>query len=218
VDGPVLERLKDASHAALDVLGADDRAALVTFSNALTLGADWDRPGGPIRRALDGVHASGGTALYDAAFGALAYSDPSPGRRNLVVLFSDGQDTSSWLPAHAVLDAAARSDVVVYAVTLGTPREEVRLQYRSGIQLRAMTPPRRGLLLAELAGLTGGGVTTARSPSKLRETFTTILNQFRSRYIITYTPEGVAATGWHAIEVRLTKESGTVAARRGYVK
>jgi hypothetical protein len=73
-------------------------------------------------------------------------------------------------------------------------------------------------LLGALATTTGGSVTTVSSPSHLRETFTSIAREFRSRYILTYTPEGADARGWHPIEVRLTKARGTVTARRGYMK
>ena len=38
--------------------------------------------------------------------------------RALLIVFSDGVDTSSWLSADAVLDAAKRSDVVVYGVSV----------------------------------------------------------------------------------------------------
>jgi len=50
----------------------------------------------------------------------------------------------------------------------------------------------------------------------LRRTFSKIVNDFRSRYVLTYTPRNVSATGWHRIEVRLTNRKGDVTARRGY--
>ncbi len=39
--------------------------------------------------------------------------------RSLVVVFSDGIDTSSWLRASEVLDRARRLDAVLYAVSSG---------------------------------------------------------------------------------------------------
>ena len=42
------------------------------------------------------------------------------------------------------------------------------------------------------------------------------LEEFRSRYLLTYSPHNVDAGGWHRIEVRLTRRSGKVKARRGY--
>ena len=38
--------------------------------------------------------------------------------RALMIVFSDGVDTASWLTPPAVLDAAKRCDVVVYAVSV----------------------------------------------------------------------------------------------------
>ena len=53
---------------------------------------------------------------------------------------------------------------------------------------------------------------------RLRETFVRIVTEFRSRYLLTYTPQGVDAGGWHPIEVRLKSKKGKVTARRGYMR
>ena len=37
--------------------------------------------------------------------------------RSLLMVFSDGLDTASWLTADRVLDMGRRSDVVVYPIT-----------------------------------------------------------------------------------------------------
>ena len=42
--------------------------------------------------------------------------------RSLLIVFSDGVDTSSWLTADAVLETARRGDVVVYGVEVGERR------------------------------------------------------------------------------------------------
>jgi hypothetical protein len=39
-----------------------------------------------------------------------------------------------------------------------------------------------------------------------------------SRYLITYTPRGVDARGWHPLEVKLKGRRGNVTARRGYLR
>jgi hypothetical protein len=50
----------------------------------------------------------------------------------------------------------------------------------------------------------------------LGATFEGIVDEFNSRYVLTYTPQGVARGGWHTLEVRLAHRRGTVTARRGY--
>ena len=42
------------------------------------------------------------------------------------------------------------------------------------------------------------------------------LRDMKARYVMTYAPEGVERTGWHAIDLRLTRRKGVLTARRGY--
>ena len=172
-----------------------------------------------MRTAIQEVEAGGSTSLFDAVFTAFTLRDTAPGRRNLIVLFSDGADTSSWLPEHAVFDKARRTDTVVYSATLGSRAPNGALQFRSGIQLR--DAPQLRLVeskpfLEELAETTGGSAFVARGADGLRATFTGIVTEFRSRYLLTYTPEGVGGAGWHPIEVKLKTKKGRITARRGY--
>ena len=218
VQGEPLNRLKEAARAAIATLVPGDRAALLTFASSVTRHADWRSSGSALRTALDGVVSGGSTSLFDAAFTALTYRDPLPGNRALIVLFSDGGDTSSWLPLHAALDKARRTDAVVYVVTPRPPGGEFRDSYRSGVQLRRL-PPRPFVttpFVEELAEVTGGRLILARDGSSLRDSFIRIVTDFRSRYVLTYTPEGVPAGGWHPLSVKLTKAKGKVTARRGY--
>jgi hypothetical protein len=84
-------------------------------------------------------------------------------------------------------------------------------------------PPVAPQALAEpflnaLAGETGGSYLTVERSDRLRETFVQIVNEFRLRYLLSYTPTGVDAGGWHPIEVKLKGRRGRVTARRGYLK
>jgi VWFA-related protein len=218
VEGLTLTHLKEAASAAVNALARDDRAAVLTFADAVTLRAPWGTPSAATYDAIAGATAGGSTSLYDATYAALTLRDDQPGRRPLVVLFSDGGDTSSWLPARAVLERARRTDAVVYLVALRTPRFDTRLEYRSGIELWSGNGgfPTSAPPVVELASLTGGQIVIADRPERLRDAFAAAVTQFRTRYLITYRPQGVDATGWHPIDVRLKGKRGTVTARRGY--
>ncbi len=222
VAGAPLLHLKAAAGAVLDLLERQDHAALLTFSHRLALRAPWADP----QRLLAGIalsEAGGGTSLHDAAYAALTLKDERAGR-SLVLIFSDGDDTSSWLPGAAVIDVARRSDAVVYAVGL-TARRAVApgylVDFSSGLQ--PAIPPLRPSALAErflgaLAGETGGRYMDADDSRELRDTFVKIVSEFRSRYLLMYTPRGVDAGGWHPIEVKLKGRRGKVIARRGYLR
>jgi hypothetical protein len=93
-----------------------------------------------------------------------------------------------------------------------------RLMYRSGIELfRGVRPPMTAqAFLEELADTTGGRMYLADDTPALRTEFEKIVREFRTRYVLTYMPHGVAADGWHRIEVKLKNRRGDVTARRGY--
>ena len=215
---PGLPRLQEAALGAVDALRPNDRAAVLTFSDAIGTPTAWSPSREPVLAAIANLYADGTTSLVDAAFTAMVRRDPEPGRRNLVILFTDGTDTSSWLPDDAALDLAERSDVVVYCV--GIDREPTKLEhplgFRSGIRLSWKQPVMRsGDFLPELAQRTGGEYLST-SIGALQKTFRRIVDVFRTRYVLTYTPRGVANDGWHPIDVRLKGKRYKITARHGY--
>jgi len=196
VAGERLDQLRDASRGVLDGLTADDQAALVTFSHAVTLGSRLSKDVGAARLALAEAHGSGDTSLVDGVYAAMMVGESDVGRA-LLIVFSDGLDTSSWLPADTVLESAKRSDVVAYSAAIasvgGAP------------------------FLRELAALTGGTLYNLESSKDLRSTFLGILEEFRHRYLVSYTPRGVAREGWHRLDVRVKNRRATIKARPGYL-
>lgn len=239
VAGVPLGNLKKATSAVLELLNPADRVALMTFSGAVQMRTPWTADRAALAKGIAAADAGGSTTLYDATYAALTLRDADAGRR-LVLVFSDGADTSSWLPGQSVIDIARRTDAVVYGVTLATApvtvhRQETalsgtvaqtehlvsgyRLDFHSGIQDRIRDAPTATLLapfLDAVADETGGTVFNAERSDQLRDTFVQIVNEFRTRYLITYTPAGVAAGGWHPLEVKLKGANGKVTARRGY--
>lgn len=224
VAGEPLGHLRRAARSVLDLLGPNDRASVVNFGEQVRLTAPWTNDTRELSGALESSRAQGATALYDAAFAALMLRDRQPGRF-LVIVFSDGADTSSWLSARDVVDLARRSDAVIY--TVGVRHEErqpvagYRVDVSSGVQWGvpdASDAQLREPFLAALSAETGGAFVTVESTLRLRATFTSILREFRTRYLLTYSPRGVSPTGWHPIDVTLTAPKGQVTARRGYVR
>jgi VWFA-related protein len=149
-----------------------------------------------VRGALDEAWGVGATSLADGVYAAMMVGEADAGRA-LVIVFSDGVDTSSWLSDDRVLDSAKRADAVAYAVGVGA----------SG----------NSSFLRDLASLTGGTAYKIDSTRDLRATFLRILDEFRHRYLVSYTPHGVARDGWHRLDVRLKNRRATVKARPGYL-
>jgi VWFA-related protein len=195
VTGERLDHLRRAGDALLQRLAGDDRAALLTFSHVVRLRHELTSDISRIRQALAEVNPSGLTSLVDGTSGAIALAGSEVGR-SLLIVFSDGVDTASFLSPSAVLQSARRSDVVVY-----------------GVAMRSRIEP---TFLRELGKLTGGAVLEIESTRDLSQTFLRILDEFRQRYILSFSPRGVSQTGWHRLGVRVKGRRATVNARAGY--
>jgi len=219
--GQPLQDLKEAAFGLIALLTPNDRAAVLTFSGSVSLLAPWTSDPKQLHKAIFSAQSSGATALHDAAYAALTLRDDQAGKP-LVLIFSDGDDTGGWLSGSLVIDAARRNDAVVYAVGLRPVRTNIngfRVDFRSGLQLPVSNLTEAALaepFLAALAKETGGRYIDALRSDRLSSTFAEIFTEFRNRYVITYTPTGVSTTGWHKIDVKLTKAGGSVIARRGY--
>jgi Ca-activated chloride channel homolog len=207
--------------AVVDALGERDRAALLTFSERLQLHTRLTGDRQRLRELLARVKPGGATSVIDAAFAGLALREADDGR-TLMLLFSDGRDTASWFSARTVLDAARRTDVVVYPVTIETRVAGPSVDRSAAPPSRAQSDElgwiRAGeRLLDAFADETGGRVVHADEERGLRRTFVDVLSEFRQRYVLSYTPSGVSDESWHTIDVRLKGRTGQVKARRGYL-
>jgi uncharacterized protein YegL len=192
VAGDRLSHLIQAGEGLAAALRGDDRAALITFSNSVDARVPMTDDVAAIRASLASIKGAGATALLDAVQLALELQ-PHDRTRPLVLVFTDGQDTASWLTPDAVLESARRVGVVVHAV-------------------RVASDP----FLDRLVDASGGRTWSATSDRQLRELFTRALDEMRARYLLTYTPAGVRAPGWHELKVRLKTGRADVAARPGY--
>jgi VWFA-related protein len=196
VEGERLQNLRDAGRAVLDGLKKDDQAALVTFNHEVVVGPSLTTDTRIVRNALDSAIPTGNTSLIDASFAGMMLAESDVGR-GLVIVFSDGRDTSSWLRPQSVLDVAKRCDAVVYGVA-------------SGLAQRAE-------FLGDLADQTGGRLFKVESTRGLSAVFLEVLDEFRQRYLLSYSPGGVAQQGWHQLTVRVKGRNATVRARPGYM-
>ena len=217
VEGERLRQLRSAALSIIRKLRPDDRVSLNAFSHRLTRLMPLTADRGRLVDAVGQLTAGGGTSLRDAAFAAIAQREPGPGR-TLVVLFSDGVDTTSFLSEADVLGAARRSDAIIYPVGVRTdlpqgPRWDARIAAINAQQLDRDTS-----FLRELASATGGRLVIAEGDRDIGAAFARVIEEFNSRYVLAYTPTGVDAPGWHRIELKLKRRKGTITARRGYVE
>ena len=196
VSGNRLEQLREASSGLLGGLTKDDQAGLVTFTQRVVLGSKLTNDLAKIREAMTPLNDVGDTSIIDATYAAMMLGESDVGR-GLVIVFSDGLDTASWLTAEMVLNTAKRSDVVVYAVSV-----QARLKPE---------------FLRDLTSATGGRLYEIEKTANLSTVFLGVLEEFRHRYLISYAPNGVDRGGWHKLDVGIKGRRAAIKARPGYL-
>ena len=176
VRGERLRALKAGALTVIDRLRPRDRAALVSFSHRLDLRAALTADTATLRRSVATLDADGSTALRDAAFAALALRT-AEATRTLVLLFSDGLDTSSILSEDRVIAIARRSDAIVYTIGIREPPvRRIGMGFRPGMTRRPMTaswsacpgrPPAACCTPSRIATSSGrsGGCSTSSTPA-----------------------------------------------------
>ena len=191
LDARERSRLALASAQVIDELKPGESAALVTFSERIAIQSAFTSDAAALRALVAAPTSPGDTALYDAAHVAMLLGTSAPGRP-FVILFSDGDDTASFLTEDAVVETAQRTGAVVSVVMVGG----------------------EGRLLEQLATTTGGALVKEKSLDRVAERFAELLESFRNRYLLSFAPSGVEKAGWHQLTVRV--KGGDVRARTGY--
>ena len=194
--GQTIGDLVDAGGAFIGALKPDERVSLTTFSESVAPLVPLTTDHARVKRALESVSAGGQTAILDGVFTAMMTAQSVDGRP-LVVLFTDGLDTISWMRDRDLINAAKRASAVIYTVATG--------------------PARQWPFLKDLATATGGRAIALGSPKSVQAEFLRILTEFRSRYVLSFSPRGVSDSGYHALTVRSKKRNVVVTARAGYI-
>jgi len=206
--GAKLTRAKQAATAFLGHLGGTDLVEVMAF-NQLTdrrLALSPDRAAAS--RAIAELRAGGQTGLWEALIVALrdlqhAERRDAGERRHVILVLSDGEDTSSRVVFDDALEEIRRSGALVYAISL-----------RTNVNDRALPP---STALARLAHDTGGRAVVVHDLETLAPVYEEIAVELRHLYRIGYVPRATTVNGeWRRIAIQLTDRSLHVRTRAGY--
>lgn len=181
-----------------------DHVSIFSFSHDVTQISDFTSDLLRLERAIRSIHAEGGTSLYDAILLASDRLKRVEGRR-MIILVTDGGDTTSVVDYHQALRAALEADVVIYSVIIvPIPGESGR---NTGGEHALIT----------LADGTGGRAFQPRAASDLDPVFRDIETELRTQYVLGFYPRPVkGAKSYRRLEVRALNPFFTVQARKGY--
>lgn len=165
-----------------------DRVQLIRFDDTIdVLMKDLsNQPAGLLAALTDKVYANGGTAIYDAIGKGLEVLAPVAGNR-VIVLMTDGEDTSSTLDPSQLATALDAAHTRIYTIGLGNG-------LRSHVARAGATAER---VLANIAETTGGRYVYVADSSQLHRLYAEIAAELH-------------APATYAISARTSSARGTL--------
>ena len=155
-----------------------------------------------------GTQVAGSTAIWDSIW--VTSEDvlgPAPERtRRAIILLSDGVNTSGRKKLDDAVQAAQKSEAVIYSIGIGD-------NFYAGVDEGA---------LKRISERTGGRAFFPRNERQLREAFKQIEDEMRSQYLLAYEPTNPALDGsYRKIEIQvanpeLSKQKVKLTHREGY--
>ncbi|HYZ86758.1 MAG TPA: VWA domain-containing protein [Bryobacteraceae bacterium] len=183
-----------------------DRASLYTFNWEIRQQTGFTRDGKLIERRLRATKAEAGTSLYDGISLAAQDLDKLEGRK-VMILITDGGDTTSSTRFHEALEAAQRADAVVYAVLVVPIANDPGRNVGGENALELLTTG------------TGGRVFRPEIREHFANAFDEILRDLRTQYLIGYYPKNLpyqSDSRYRRISLRTKRPELRVSTRSGY--
>lgn len=200
-----LDLLKAAAEQFILRMLPADKAQVGAFSDKIQFSGTFTSDRDDLIGALKDLQFGNPTRLYDAVDESIKLLEPVGGRK-VVLVFTDGEDTSSRRSMRDALESAREHEVMVYCIGLES-------EFFNGARMQR-TRPDRGL--RRLAEETGGGYFELKKTDELAPTFTRVAAELHSFYTLGFTPM-VLDGKEHRLEVRLKQPTMTARARKSYV-
>ncbi len=209
------EKLRTAQEAAVGFaqrLRPQDVAEVIDFDSKVEIAQTFTSDSKALETAIRNTTSGGSTSLYNALYISLKdlrrvqARTADEIRRQAVIVLSDGEDTSSLLGYDEVLDLAKRSETVIYAVGLRSPRQEMGKGFREA-----------EFVLRTLSQETGGRAFFPDQVAQLLGIYDQISEELASQYALGYTSNNQRRDGrWRRIVVRVDRQGATARTKQGY--
>ncbi len=158
-----------------------------------------------LANSLKTLHGEAGTSLYDAIYLAARDLEDRDGRKVMIIV-TDGGDTTSSKDLKHALEAAQLADAVIYPVVVMPITNDAGRNIGGENALKFM------------ADGTGGRTFLPSVGAELDRAFADIIDELRTQYLLGFYPKNVPLTKdrFHKLEVRVNRPELRVSARNGY--
>jgi Ca-activated chloride channel family protein len=204
----MLQQLKLSQEAAVRFLENIPRARdllMIFFDQDIRISRyDSENQQGLFARIHE-AKGSGNTALYDAIAVYLSRVQDTAGRKVLVLL-TDGEDSTSTIGLGELIDMVRSSPVTIYPVA-----------FTAGFHAGSARGARARAFLLGLAQQSGGQMFSPTASRELADVYQRILNELSSQYVLGYTSSDTRRDGkYRKLRVELKRKDLKVRHRSGY--
>ncbi len=182
-----------------------DSAFILAFDEQWDLAQDFTGDLDKLRKAVKGIQAGGGTALWDSVYFAcrdkLMKEPARDAVRRAIILVSDGEDNASRVYRDEAIDMAQRAGVIIYAISTSL----VDTHNKGSDDLK------------KLAEATGGRAFFPTRLDDVTTAFADIEAELRSQYSVSYRAQNLVANGqFRPIQIIAENKKFKVRAKKGY--
>ena len=206
-----LSVLQQAATNFVHKLKSNDIAQVIDFDSRVEIRQTFTGNHDELANAIQQTSAGGSTSLHNAIYIALkelrkvrAVSEEDV-RRQALVVFSDGEDTSSLISFDEVLDLAKRSETAIYTIAL------------RGVDTQTKGFREAEFVMRTLAQETGGRAFFPARIEELTGVYAQIADELASQYTIGYTSKNGRRDGaFRRIVVQAGRQGLTPRTKKGY--
>jgi Ca-activated chloride channel family protein len=206
-----LETLQLAAINFVKRLKSNDLAQVIDFDSRVSIRQPFTSNQGELEGAIRQAVSGGSTSLHNAIYislkelGKIKAQNEEDVRRQALIVFSDGEDTSSLVSFEEVLDLAKRSETSIYTIALRGTEANTR-GFREA-----------EFIMRQLAQETGGRSFFPAKIEDLNGVYAQIADELASQYTIGYTSKNPRNDGaFRRIVVQVARPGVTPRTKRGY--
>ncbi len=197
--------LKAAAEQFIIRLLPEDKAAVGAFNDKIEVSTQFTNSRDTLITEVKDLDFGNGTRLFDAINESLDMLQGVDGRK-VILVFTDGDDTSSRVGRGKILDRARAEEVMVYAIGL-------EAEFFDGVRVVRSKPDSS---LRRIADETGGGYFELKKTADLGPTFSRVAQELHSQYVLGFEPQQLDGKV-HRLSVKMKQPGMTARARRSYV-
>lgn len=170
-----MDYIKDAAKMFLeDLMRKSDKAIVIFFNHEVIEDTDFSNDINELINSISLAFPFGATSLYDAIAHCINLVKGISGR-NIIVVFSDGEDNSSFIDPYTLMKKAEKSNTEIYSIGKRTYSLSSDDQYKT--------------LLEKIARSSGGIPFFFDHVSEVKKVYKKIRKDIQAKYLLYFTPK-----------------------------